>query len=98
MEVSAALYCIYVLLTIYRYLDLLAEHDMYPCLMDNEGRVISFPPITNSDITKVNYMLSSVNNQRFILQNQKCDLRLMFCTHWAVYFIRNDDPTPFSDD
>lgn len=26
---------------------------MYPCIVDAEGHVISFPPITNSEKTKV---------------------------------------------
>lgn len=38
---------------IHRFLYLLEGKPVYPCLMDGENRVISFPPITNSDITKV---------------------------------------------
>ena len=36
-----------------RYLDLLANKTQYPCLGDAAGTVISFPPITNSNSTKV---------------------------------------------
>ena len=36
-----------------RYLYLLTDKTQYPCLLDGEGTVISFPPITNSDKTKV---------------------------------------------
>lgn len=36
-----------------RYLQLLDGKDNYPCLVDAEGAVISFPPITNSEKTKV---------------------------------------------
>jgi hypothetical protein len=36
----------------FRYLDLLKGKALYPCLM-NSGNVISFPPITNCDGTKV---------------------------------------------
>lgn len=36
-----------------RYLQLLDGKDNYPCLLDAEGAVISFPPITNSEKTKV---------------------------------------------
>ena len=36
-----------------RYLQLLQGKEMYPCLVDAEGHVISFPPITNSEKTKV---------------------------------------------
>lgn len=36
-----------------RYLQLLDGKDNYPCLVDAEGVVISFPPITNSEKTKV---------------------------------------------
>ena len=40
-------------LFICRYLYLLTDKTQYPCLVDGEGTVISFPPITNSDKTKV---------------------------------------------
>ncbi|KAL5017258.1 hypothetical protein ScPMuIL_006847 [Solemya velum] len=36
-----------------RYLDLLKDKVQYPCLLDADGHVISFPPITNSDKTKI---------------------------------------------
>ncbi|KAK3084742.1 hypothetical protein FSP39_018200 [Pinctada imbricata] len=38
---------------IHQYLELLRDKTQYPCLMDKEGVVISFPPITNSDVTKM---------------------------------------------
>ncbi|XP_033747381.1 leucine-rich repeat-containing protein 47-like [Pecten maximus] len=38
---------------IHQYLDLLKDKVQYPCLLDGEGDVISFPPITNSDKTKI---------------------------------------------
>nr|XP_021137606.1 leucine-rich repeat-containing protein 47 [Columba livia] len=38
---------------LHRYLQLLDGKDNYPCLVDAEGAVISFPPITNSEKTKV---------------------------------------------
>ncbi|XP_076107801.1 leucine-rich repeat-containing protein 47-like [Mytilus galloprovincialis] len=38
---------------IHKYLDLLKDKVQYPCLVDGEGHVISFPPITNSDKTKI---------------------------------------------
>ena len=37
----------------FRYLDLLKDKPMYPVLLDSKDAVISFPPITNSEITKV---------------------------------------------
>ena len=36
-----------------RYLNLLNRKTHYPCLVDSDGKVISFPPITISDVTKV---------------------------------------------
>lgn len=42
-----------VFIVVYRYLQLLQGKTMYPCLLDAEGHVISFPPITNSEKTKV---------------------------------------------
>ncbi|KAJ8021612.1 Leucine-rich repeat-containing protein 47 [Holothuria leucospilota] len=38
---------------VHKYLDLLSGHERYPCLMNKDGSVISFPPITNADITKI---------------------------------------------
>merc|ERR1712025_77655 len=38
---------------IHKYLTLVHEKSHYACLMDREEVVISFPPITNCDITKV---------------------------------------------
>ncbi|KAJ6656746.1 hypothetical protein lerEdw1_003077 [Lerista edwardsae] len=37
---------------LHKYLQLLDGKENYPCLMDSEGTVISFPPITNSEKTK----------------------------------------------
>ena len=37
-----------------RYLDLLKGKPLYPSLIDADGDIISFPPITNCDKTKVN--------------------------------------------
>uniref|UniRef100_A0A665T2T2 Leucine rich repeat containing 47 n=2 Tax=Echeneis naucrates TaxID=173247 RepID=A0A665T2T2_ECHNA len=38
---------------LHRYLELLRGASVYPCLVDAEGHVISFPPITNSEKTKI---------------------------------------------
>ncbi|XP_029874173.1 leucine-rich repeat-containing protein 47 isoform X1 [Aquila chrysaetos chrysaetos] len=38
---------------LHKYLQLLDGKDNYPCLVDAEGGVISFPPITNSEKTKI---------------------------------------------
>lgn len=38
---------------IHQYLKLLDGKEMYSCLEDGEGRIISFPPITNSEVTKI---------------------------------------------
>ncbi|XP_063001497.1 leucine-rich repeat-containing protein 47 [Elgaria multicarinata webbii] len=38
---------------LHKYLQLLNGKERYPCLVDAEGAVISFPPITNSDKTKL---------------------------------------------
>ncbi|CAN9515725.1 unnamed protein product [Ophioblennius macclurei] len=38
---------------LHKYLQLLQGKSMYPCLVDAEGHVISFPPITNSEKTKI---------------------------------------------
>ncbi|KAG9482017.1 hypothetical protein GDO78_010969 [Eleutherodactylus coqui] len=38
---------------LHKYLHLLDGKENYPCLVDSENAVISFPPITNSDKTKI---------------------------------------------
>ncbi|CAG9770107.1 unnamed protein product [Ceutorhynchus assimilis] len=38
---------------IHKYLYLVAGKPTFPCLVNEKGDVISFPPITNSDITKI---------------------------------------------
>ncbi|XP_008278424.1 leucine-rich repeat-containing protein 47 [Stegastes partitus] len=38
---------------LHKYLQLLQGKSLYPCLVDAEGHVISFPPITNSEKTKI---------------------------------------------
>lgn len=38
---------------VHKYLFLLKGKSRYPCLYDDDGTVISFPPITNSEITRV---------------------------------------------
>ncbi|XP_055787698.1 leucine-rich repeat-containing protein 47 isoform X1 [Salvelinus fontinalis] len=38
---------------LHKYLQLLDRKELYPCLVDAEDHVISFPPITNSERTKI---------------------------------------------
>ncbi|RWS11240.1 leucine-rich repeat-containing protein 47-like protein, partial [Dinothrombium tinctorium] len=38
---------------IHKYLYLLKGKQRYPCLVDEQGTVISFPPLTNSNVTKI---------------------------------------------
>ncbi|XP_043103914.1 leucine-rich repeat-containing protein 47-like [Puntigrus tetrazona] len=38
---------------LHRYLQLLDGKELYPCLVDAEDHVVSFPPITNSERTKI---------------------------------------------
>lgn len=38
---------------IHKYLYLLEGRPQYPCLVTGQGEIISLPPITNSDISKV---------------------------------------------
>ncbi|XP_062854536.1 leucine-rich repeat-containing protein 47 [Trichomycterus rosablanca] len=38
---------------LHKYLQLLDGKENYPCLLDADGHVISFPPITNSERTKI---------------------------------------------
>lgn len=45
---------------LHRYLHLLDGKDNYPCLVDADGHVISFPPITNSEKTKIKKISSAL--------------------------------------
>ncbi|XP_077371015.1 leucine-rich repeat-containing protein 47 [Festucalex cinctus] len=38
---------------LHKYLQLLQGKELYPCIVDADGHVISFPPITNSEKTKI---------------------------------------------
>lgn len=68
---------------IHKYLYLLEGKKMYPCLMADED-VISFPPITNSDVTKVRLIFYLKNMEvliifiyvRFLLTPHRCFLKL----------------------
>lgn len=40
-------------LCLFRYLQILDGKENYPCVVDAQDQVISFPPITNSEKTKV---------------------------------------------
>lgn len=63
-----------------RYLQILQGKALYPCLVDAEGHVISFPPITNSEKTKV-----SVQYTRFFFV-----LTVVSSHTWDEYAIWND--------
>ncbi|XP_051027691.1 leucine-rich repeat-containing protein 47 [Acomys russatus] len=56
----------------HRYLHLLDGKENYPCLVDAEGDVISFPPITNSEKTKIKKTTSSL----FLEVTSACSLQL----------------------
>jgi len=49
---------------IHKYLDLVKDKDTFACLVANKGKekeqVISFPPMTNSDVTKISPTTNSV--------------------------------------
>ncbi|KZC10612.1 Leucine-rich repeat-containing protein 47 [Dufourea novaeangliae] len=48
---------------IHKYLYLLEGKPLFPCLLDASEQVISFPPITNSDVTKM-----SVNTETILVE------------------------------
>lgn len=63
--------------TVYRYLQILQGKELYPCLVDAEGHVISFPPITNSEKTKVcmcmfSLSILSMSSHKRTFQDIKC--------------------------
>ncbi|XP_036113351.1 leucine-rich repeat-containing protein 47 [Molossus molossus] len=45
---------------LHRYLHLLDGKEQYPCLLDADGDVISFPPVTNSEKTKIKKTTSAL--------------------------------------
>lgn len=45
---------------VHKYLYLLEGKNVYPCLLDSSDQVVSFPPITNSDITKMSVNTKSM--------------------------------------
>ncbi|NXS76146.1 LRC47 protein, partial [Pandion haliaetus] len=58
---------------LHKYLQLLDGKDNYPCLVDAEGVVISFPPITNSEKTKIR------KDTRDLLLEVTSDTSLQIC-------------------
>ncbi|CAK9805563.1 Leucine-rich repeat-containing protein 47 [Anthophora plagiata] len=48
---------------LHKYLYLLEGKPLFPCLLDSSDQVISFPPITNSDVTKI-----SVNTEAMLIE------------------------------
>ncbi|KAL0267238.1 UNVERIFIED_CONTAM: hypothetical protein PYX00_009571 [Menopon gallinae] len=48
---------------IHKFLHLPQEHSLYPCVLNSEDAVISFPPITNSEISKV-----STNTKNILIE------------------------------
>lgn len=47
---------------IHKYLYLLENKELFPCLQDSIDNVISLPPLTNAEITKVNLFTIHHNN------------------------------------
>jgi len=45
---------------VHQYLPMVEKHPVYPCLMDTDERVISFPPVTNSGITRISEETKSI--------------------------------------
>nr|XP_060610115.1 leucine-rich repeat-containing protein 47-like [Anolis sagrei ordinatus] len=75
---------------LHRYLQLLNGKENYPCLVDAEGAVISFPPITNSEKTKVPQSLQTWHSGHLKKGKGRrssivymAGLRL-HCTRWSV--------------
>lgn len=69
---------------IHKYLYLIEGKPFYPCLLNEKDEVISFPPITNADITKVSVLTGKKsfffyclddNIFRLNLELQKCSLK-----------------------
>lgn len=45
------------MLWFYRYIHIVEKWESWPCLVDATGTVISLPPLTNSENTKVQYIV-----------------------------------------
>lgn len=48
---------------IHKYLSLIEGKPQFPCLLNSNGDVISFPPLTNSDISKID-----VNSESMLIE------------------------------
>lgn len=51
---------------IHKFLHLPQEHSLYSCVLNCEDTVISFPPITNSEISKVKKLKNILHMDRMI--------------------------------
>ncbi|XP_060532936.1 leucine-rich repeat-containing protein 47-like isoform X2 [Cylas formicarius] len=65
---------------VHKYLYLIEGKPAYPCLMNNQEEVISFPPITNSEISKIEMSTTEIlievtsNVSQFVCKNVLSEL------------------------
>ncbi|KAJ1349847.1 hypothetical protein KIN20_005503 [Parelaphostrongylus tenuis] len=89
---------------LHRYLNLVVDLPLLPCLIDAEGLVISLPPITNSDLTKMSEETQSVwievSSKESVavckkVLEQLISETMLICPHLKVFQVRvyseNDD-------
>ena len=62
---------------------MLDRHPLYPCLMDAEGRVISFPPVTNSGVTRYKMPLQGTQ-WRYKVQNSYLSIYSIFSIYYVL--------------
>ncbi|XP_053982517.1 leucine-rich repeat-containing protein 47-like [Hylaeus volcanicus] len=67
---------------IHKYLYLLEGKPLFPCLLDASEQVISFPPITNSDVTKM-----TVNTETMLVEVTSAT-SYQICRNVLDYFLR----------
>lgn len=78
---------------IHKYLYLLEGQKTYPCLLNSNKEVISFPPITNSDITKISVETTSIFVEVTSATNQASCKHVMNTLLKEIVLLLNKDVT-----
>ncbi|XP_077007635.1 leucine-rich repeat-containing protein 47 [Tamandua tetradactyla] len=87
---------------LHRYLHLLDGKENYPCLVDAEGDVISFPPITNSEKTKIkkttsDLFLEVTSDASLQICKDVMDALILRMAEINKYALENKEGEPVSD-
>ncbi|KAE8593181.1 hypothetical protein XENTR_v10019020 [Xenopus tropicalis] len=87
---------------LHKYLHLLDSKENYPCLIDTENAVISFPPITNSEKTKIwkstqNVFVEVTSGTSLQVCKDVLDTLILKMAELHKFTLENKEPEAISD-